>query len=49
MNTENKAWQLLIKAEHQCQLTDSELLKADTSISSRPFATALSPLPWNTV
>jgi hypothetical protein len=40
MNTENQAWQPLIISELQCQLTDFEPLKADTSISSRPFATA---------
>jgi hypothetical protein len=41
MNTENKAWQPLINPTDQCQLTDFEPLKADTSISSRHLATAL--------
>jgi len=41
MNTENQAWQPLIIPVLQCQLTDFELLKADTSISSRNAATAL--------
>jgi len=41
MTTENQAWQPLINPAHQCQLTDFELLKADTSISSRNDATAL--------
>jgi hypothetical protein len=41
MNTENQAWQPPINPEHQCQITDLKTLKADTSISSRPFATAL--------
>jgi hypothetical protein len=41
MNTENQTWQPPKKPEHQCQLTDLKTLKADTSISSRLFATAL--------
>jgi hypothetical protein len=41
MNTENQAWQPPINPEYQCQTTDLETLKADTSISSRSVATAL--------
>jgi hypothetical protein len=41
MITENTAWQLPENPEHQCQLTDRQTLKADTSISSRDIATAL--------
>jgi len=40
MTTENQAWQPLIIPVLQCQLTDFELLKADTSISSRNDITA---------
>jgi hypothetical protein len=41
MNTENRAWQPPINPEHQCQIADLKTLKADTSISSLSFATAL--------
>ncbi|MGY3175099.1 hypothetical protein [Pseudomonas moorei] len=41
MNTENQTLQSPKNPERQCQTTDLKTLKADTSISSRLFETAL--------
>nr|NYU06515.1 hypothetical protein [Pseudomonas sp. SbOxS1] len=45
MNTENQAWQPPKIAEHQCQLTVLETIKADTTISFRLPGNFIFPLP----
>jgi hypothetical protein len=38
MTTENQAWQSPINPGHQCQITDVETSKADTSMQELPKA-----------